>query len=150
MFAMPTGASFDPARRAFFSYVAYLAGGIPFLATAWGFGGERLRYHVGRVEVPIADLPDSLDGLRIVQLSDIHIGAFMPRTEVRRAVEIANQLNPDLAVLTGDLISFDGDPLEACIAELSRLRAPLGIWGCNGNHEFFAEVEGASQDLFER
>ena len=150
MFAMPTGASFDPARRAFFSYVAYLAGGIPFLAAAWGFGGERLRYHVERVEVPIADLPKSLDGLRIVQLSDIHIGAFMPQTEVRRAVEMANQLNPDLAVLTGDLISFDGDPLEACIGELSRLRAPLGIWGCNGNHELFAEVEGASQDLFKR
>jgi hypothetical protein len=57
MFAIPSGASFDPARRAFFGYVAYLAGGIPFLATAWGFGGERLRYHVERVEVPIADLP---------------------------------------------------------------------------------------------
>jgi predicted MPP superfamily phosphohydrolase len=150
MFAMPTGASFDPARRAFLGYAAYLAGGIPFLAAAWGFSVERLRYHVERVEVPIADLPKSLDGLRIVQLSDIHIGAFMPQTEVRRAVEMANQLNPDLAVLTGDLISFDGDPLEACIAELSRLRAPLGIWGCNGNHELYAEVEGASQDLFER
>ena len=150
IFAMPSGARFDPARRAFFGYVAYLAGGIPFLAAAWGFGGERLRYHVERVEVPIADLPKSLDGLKIVQLSDIHIGAFMPQTEVRRAVEMANQLNPDLAVLTGDLISFEGDPLEACIAELSRLRAPLGIWGCNGNHELFAEVEGASQDLFRR
>jgi len=150
MFDIPSCASFDPARRAFFRYAAYLAGGIPFLATAWGFGGERLRYHVERVEVPIADLPKSLDGLRIVQLSDIHIGTFMPQTEVRRAVEIANQLNPDLAVLTGDLISFDGDPLEVCITELSRLRAPLGIWGCNGNHELYAEVEGASQDLFER
>jgi predicted MPP superfamily phosphohydrolase len=150
MFAIPSAASFDPARRAFFHYAAYLAGGIPFLAAGWGFGGERLRYHVERVEVPIADLPNTLDGLRIVQLSDIHIGAFMPQTEVRRAVEMANQLNPDLAVLTGDLISFDGDPLEACIAELSRLRAPLGIWGCNGNHERYAELEGVSLDLFKR
>jgi len=74
----------------------------------------------------------------------------MPQTEVRCAVEMANQLDPDLAVLTGDLISFDGDPLEACIAVLSRLRAPLGIWGCNGNHELYAEVEAASQALFER
>jgi predicted MPP superfamily phosphohydrolase len=150
MFAIPSGARFDPARRAFLGYAAYLAGGIPFLATAWGFSGERLRYHVERVEVPIADLPRSLDGLRIVQLSDIHIGAFMPQTEVRRAVKMANQLSPDLAVLTGDLISFDSDPLEACIAELSKLRAPLGIWGCNGNHELYAEAEAASQALFER
>ncbi len=65
-------------------------------------------------------------------------------------IEMANGLNPDLAVVTGDSISFDGDPLEVCIAKLSRLRAPLGIWGCNGNHELYAEVEGASQDLFER
>jgi uncharacterized protein len=149
-FVMPSRASFDPARRAFFGYAAYLAGSIPFLAAAWGFGGERLRYHIESVAVPLAGLPKSLDGLRIVQLSDIHIGAFMPQTEIRRAVEMANGLNPDLAVVTGDLISFDGDPLEVCIAELSRLRAPLGIWGCNGNHELYAEVEGASQDLFER
>jgi hypothetical protein len=46
VFAIPSGASFDPARRAFFGYAAYLAGGIPFLAAARGLGGERLRYHV--------------------------------------------------------------------------------------------------------
>jgi hypothetical protein len=41
-----------------------------------------------------------------------------------------------------------GDPLAACIEELARLRAPLGVWGCNGNHEIYAEVEGAASALF--
>jgi uncharacterized protein len=152
IYAIPSAQreSFDPARRRFFRYAAYLAGSIPFLFTMYGFGVERLRYRIEKVEIPIADLPKSLDGLRIVQLSDIHIGDFMSREEVRRAVKMANELNADLAVLTGDLISDGSDPLEDCVSELSKLRAPLGIWGCNGNHEIYAEVEDMSQELFQR
>jgi hypothetical protein len=141
---------FDPTRRALFRCAAGLAGSAPFVATLYGFGKERLRYRVEEVEVPVAALPKALAGLRIVQLSDIHIGDFLPRPEVRRAVEIANGLSPDLAVLTGDLISDRNDPLEDCIAELSRLRAPLGIWGCNGNHEIYGDAEDRAQDLFRR
>jgi predicted MPP superfamily phosphohydrolase len=74
----------------------------------------------------------------------------MPPWEIRRAVAIANNLHPDLAVLTGDLISDGNDPLEECIAELSQLQARLGIWGCNGNHEIYAEAEEKSQELFRR
>ncbi len=151
MYAIPSAhrQSFDPVRRTFLRYAAVIAGSIPFMATAYGFASERLRYRIEKVEVPIANLPRTLDGLRIVQLSDIHIGDFMPRADVRRAVEIANELNADLVVLTGDLISNDRDPLEDCVAELSRLRAPLGIWGCNGNHEIYTGMEGLAQKLFQ-
>jgi predicted MPP superfamily phosphohydrolase len=142
--------SFDPARRAFLRYAAFVAGSVPFAATAYGFGMERLKYRIRRVEVPIVDLPERLDGLRIVQLSDIHIGDFMPRSEVRRAVEMANELHADMAVVTGDYITTGSDPIEDCISELSRLRAPLGVWGCNGNHEIYAGVEDLAQRLFHR
>ncbi len=142
--------SFDPARRTFLRYAAVIAGSIPFMATAYGFASERLTFRIEKVEVPIANFPRALDGLRIVHLSDIHIGDFMLRSDVRRAVEMANELNADLAVLTGDLISSESDPIEDCISELSRLRAPLGIWGCNGNHEVYAQMEDLSQKLFQR
>jgi uncharacterized protein len=140
----------EPARRTVFHYTAYLAGSLPLLATAYGCTVGRLRYRLVPVEVPITDLPLSLDGLRIVQLSDLHIGDFMPRAAIRRAVTMANSVQADLAVLTGDLISYGRDPLEDCIAELSQLRAPLGIWGCHGNHERSAAVEARGQALFER
>jgi uncharacterized protein len=140
----------EPARRTVFRYAAYLAGSLPMLATAYGCTVGRRRYRIVTVEVPITDLPPSLDGLRIVQLSDLHIGDFMPRAAIRRAVALANTLQADLAVLTGDLISNGRDPLEACIAELSQLRAPLGIWGCHGNHERSAGVETRAQALFQR
>jgi predicted MPP superfamily phosphohydrolase len=142
--------SLDRGRRAFFRKAAFLAGGLPFVAAAYGFFEERLNYRILKVDVPVADLPPALDGLRIVQLSDIHAGDFMPQKEVRRAVEMANDLGADLAVVTGDFISGPNDPLEECIAELSRLRAPLGVWGCNGNHEIYAGFEERARQLFER
>lgn len=140
----------EPGRRDFFRYLAYLAGTMPFLAASYGFATGRLKYQIQKVEIPIAGLPKSLDGLRIVQLSDIHIGDFMPQEEVGRAVAMANQLEPDLAVVTGDFISGHNDPLEDCIRELGKLRAPLGTWGCNGNHEIYARAEDAAQQLFRR
>ena len=141
-------AEFDPSRRTFFQYAACVAGSLPFLAATYGFAAGRLRYTIERVDVPIANLPKDLDGLRIAQLSDIHIGDYMTPDEIARAVEMANELSPDLAVVTGDFVSSVGDPLDACITELSRMRAPLGVWGCNGNHEIYAGVEDEADRLF--
>ncbi len=140
---------FDPSRRRFLRYSVTVAGSAPFLAAAYGYG-SRLEYRIRRVQAPVAHLPEKLDGLRIAQLSDIHTGAFMPLEDVRRAVVMANRLHPDLIVVTGDFISQVGDPLEDCIRELGRLSAPLGVWGCNGNHEEYAGVEHLSQVLFQR
>jgi hypothetical protein len=139
---------FSPSRRTFFQYAAVLAGGFPFLAATYGFAAERLRYTVERVDVPIANLPRELEGLRVAQLSDIHIGDYMPPREIARAVAMANDLQPDISFVTGDFVSSEGDPLDACITELSRLRAPLGVWGCNGNHEIYAGVEDEAERLF--
>jgi predicted MPP superfamily phosphohydrolase len=139
----------EPIWGTFLHYAAYLAGSLPMLVTAYGCTAGRLWYRIVNVDVPITDLPHSLDGLRIVHLSDLHIGDFMPRAAIRRAVTMANTVQADLAVLTGDLISYGRDPIEDCIAELSRLRAPLGIWGCHGNHERSAAVEAHAQTLFQ-
>ncbi len=141
-------AEFNPSRRAFFQYAAIFAGSVPFLAATYGFAAGRLRYTIERVDVPVANLPPELNGLRIAQLSDIHIGNYMPPAEIARAVDMANDLHPDIAFVTGDFVSREGDPLETCITELSRLRAPLGVWGCNGNHEIYAGVEDDAQRLF--
>jgi hypothetical protein len=138
----------DPSRRYFFRTASALAGAAPFLSVMYGFAAERLDYHVRRVEIPTANLPPALDGMKIVQLSDIHMSGYMSRTDVRRAVDMANQLGADLAVVTGDFITGAADPLEDCIDEIRNLHAPLGIFGCNGNHEIYARAEDAAQELF--
>jgi len=137
-------------RRYFFQTASIVAGAAPFLAFAYGFADERWRFEVRESELPVVNLPPVLAGMRIVQLSDIHVGSFMPIAQVRRAVGMANELNADLAVVTGDFLTGSGDPIEECIAELSHLRAPLGVWGCNGNHEIYAGAEALAAELFRK
>jgi len=60
----------------------------PFLGAMYGFAAERLNYQVRRVEIPLPNLPSALDGLQIVQISDIHLSSYMSRTQVRRAVDM--------------------------------------------------------------
>lgn len=140
----------DPSRRHFFRTASIAAGAAPFLGAMYGFAAERLNYQVRRVEIPIPNLPDALDGMKIAQLSDIHLSGYMPRTQVRRAVDMANDLGADLAVVTGDFITGAGDPIAECIEEVRRLHAPLGVWGCNGNHEIYAKAEDTAEILFEQ
>jgi len=138
----------DPGRRYFFRAATAAAGAAPFLGAMYGYAAERLKYQVHREEIPISNLNPALDGLSIVQISDIHLSGYMPRAQVRRAVEMANELGAHLAVVTGDFITGASDPLPDCIEEIRQLRAPLGIWGCNGNHEIYARVEDLAQTLF--
>jgi uncharacterized protein len=138
----------DPSRRYFFRTASALAGAGPFLSIMYGFAAERLNYQIRRVEIPIPNLPPALDGLKIVQISDIHMSGYMSRSDVRRAVEMANELGADLAVATGDFITGATDPLADCIEEVRKLRAPLGVFGCNGNHEIYARAEDTTQELF--
>jgi len=138
----------DPSRRYFFKTATAAAGAAPFIGAMYGFAAERLNYQVHRVEIPVSNLPAALDGLKITQLSDIHLSGYMPRAQVRRAIEMANELGGDLALITGDFITGAGDPLEDCIEEIRRLAVPLGVFGCNGNHEIYAGAEDRAQWLF--
>jgi len=138
----------DPGRRYFFRAATAAAGAAPFLGAMYGFAAERLNYQVRRVEIPLPNLPSALDGMRIVQISDIHLSSYMSRTQVRRAVDMANELGADLAVVTGDLITGGGDSIADCIDEIRHLHAPLGTWGCNGNHEIYARAEDEAAYLY--
>jgi predicted MPP superfamily phosphohydrolase len=138
----------DPSRRYFFRAASVLAGAAPFAGAVYGFAAERLKYQVRRIEIPIANLPPAIDGMKIAQISDIHMSAFMSRAAVRRAVDMTNDLGADLTVVTGDLITGAHDPIVECVEEVSRLHAPLGVWGCNGNHEIYADAEQLAEELF--
>jgi hypothetical protein len=140
----------DSSRRSMLRNSLTLLGSAPIFAALYGYAVERLSFQVVRVALPVANLPKALEGLRILQLSDIHIGESFPPSELRRAVAIANQLGAHLAVITGDFLTGRGDPLEECVAELALLKAPLGIWGCNGNHEIYAGAEDQAERLFQQ
>jgi predicted MPP superfamily phosphohydrolase len=116
----------------------------PFAGMGFGIFIGRHDLRVREVDVPIPQLPRDLDGLRLVQISDIHLSPFLSERELERAVGMANELRAHLALVTGDLITGQGDPLDACLRQLARLRADAGILGCLGNHEIYARSENAT------
>ena len=111
---------------------AYLGG---LALSAWSVWGERRRLCVRNMELDIRGLGPELDGYRIVQLSDLHIGSFDPRERGREWVERANRLEPDLAVVTGDLVTAGTHYYEDAAEVISGLVARDGVLVCLGNHD---------------
>lgn len=94
-----------------------------------------------RASIPLRRWPRALDGLRIVQLSDLHVGPILGHSFVAALVARCNALAPDLVVITGDLADGSAARLRADVAPLRELRAPLGVFFVTGNHDYFSGVE---------
>ncbi len=130
---------FSTERRKFLNVASAVVCAAPAVALTTGFI-TRKDFDVKEFDLRVRNLPKDLQGLRLLQLSDIHMGAFYSRTDLRRVVDASNNLRADLAFITGDLITGKMDPLDDCLLELKRLRSHSGIWGCMGNHERLAKV----------
>ena len=131
----------DGGRRQALNVAGALVVASPLAAMGYGGLVQRTDFRVREFDVPLPGLPADLDGLRVLQLSDIHLGPFLSERELARVIDAATELRPHLAVITGDLITDASDPLDACIRQLARLKADAGVFGCMGNHERFARVE---------
>jgi uncharacterized protein len=131
---------FSPARRKMLQVAGAALCIAPLAGTAVGIV-RRNRFRLSEIPLPIANLPKDLEGLRIVQITDIHLSPFLSEREFAMAIDMANETRANLALVTGDLITRPGDPLDACLRQLARLRADSGILGCLGNHEIYARVE---------
>jgi predicted MPP superfamily phosphohydrolase len=134
---------FRAERRGFLRATGSLFVAAPFAAIGFGIV-QRDDLRVREIDIPIPNLPKDLDGLRLVQLSDIHLSPFLSERELARAIDMANGLRAHLALATGDLITSHGDPLDVCLRQLARLRADAGVLGCLGNHEIYARSEAAT------
>ena len=90
------------------------------------------------VEIVVPGLPAAWDGLTVAQLSDVHASKTFPGNWLAGVVDAVNAARPDLIVITGDL--FDGSPRQRFddLRPLRRLRAPLGVYACPGNHEYYS------------
>ena len=102
---------------------------------------------VERHTVRLRRLPRAMDGLRIVQLSDIHHSPFTGREQIEHAVETANKLDADIIALTGDYISHEREYAAPCAEMLGRLRARCGVYAVLGNHDHWVDATLVT-DLF--
>ena len=92
--------------------------------------------------IRLSSWPHELDGFRIVQISDVHLGPLLRRSFAERVVELANALEPDLIALTGDLADGDPEQLRHDVAPFGRLRARHGAFFVTGNHDHYSGVKG--------
>ncbi len=140
----------DLSRRRFLKMALSAAAAMPFAASFYGVVAARFGKVVERVTVPIRDLPPELDGLTIVQMSDIHVGLFMSESRVREFVEIANNLKPDIVALTGDFLASRRDQVPPFMNAISGLQTKYGVFGCLGNHDEYAHSERLLAREFDR
>lgn len=141
---VPLATRTDLPRRAFLTQaVAGSAFLIGSSSSLYGALKGRRDYVIERVPLRIPGLARAFDGFSIVQLSDVHIGAYVGEAELNTAVELVRQAKPDLLVLTGDLL--DNDPRFAeQLGRFVRRLSPLareGVVAISGNHDYFAGVE---------
>ena len=108
---------------------------------------EPFMLSIERQEIYLRRLPDKLNGLRVVHLSDFHYGPLVNPEHLERAVKVANDLRPDLIALTGDYISQDRVYAEPCAAVVGRLRARYGVYAVLGNHDHWTDA-ALIADLF--
>jgi hypothetical protein len=113
------------------------AGCFGLFAVVQGLRAPIVSEHVVRVR----GLRPDLAGMRIVQLSDTHLGPFLRSRWIEERVADVEHLRPDLIVMTGDLVDQDAELSEALVPSLRRLHAPLGVWGVTGNHEFYTGLD---------
>ncbi len=92
---------------------------------------------IRQVTIPVENLPASLRGFKIAQVSDVHVGATVRRRYVDRLVRQANSVGADLIAVTGDLIDGWSDELTAHLEPLASLRAKHGVFYVTGNHEYY-------------
>ena len=128
-----------------------LAGAMLAVATVLlvlGYIGTR-RLVVRRVDVEVPELPPEFDGLRIVQLSDLHIGPHTNRRFLERVVRTARSLQPDIIAVTGDLVDDRAEDVAVYARALGSLEAPLGVYMIPGNHDVYAGWEEVEISLRE-
>ena len=94
-----------------------------------------------RVTVPVEGLPEGLEGLRILQISDLHLGPLVRRSQVDHIVSAGNALKLDLIAITGDLVDGGADGTRAKAGRMAALQATHGVFFITGNHEYYSGVD---------
>ena len=126
----------DTGRSRFLAKAALLAGGVPLATLTYGIVRNAYRYRRFAVDVPIPGLPAGLDGLKIVQISDMHSGSWTRSEPLRDAVELINGEDADVVCFTGDLVNNEAAEMQPYVDIFKEVRAKHGVYSILGNHDY--------------
>jgi hypothetical protein len=133
------GPAFRPAATGLLAFT--------FAAIAYGYMHGHRRLTVTRLTVPLAGLPPALANLRIVQVSDLHLGPLADRAALRAAFAQVAALDPDVVCVTGDVADSPATNLDIWMPELARLSARHGVFAILGNHDYYRGADRVADAL---
>lgn len=149
-FVTPPGPTNSPAnditRIAFLNKVALGMTVIPFTAFVYGMVRGAFNYKVHSVKLTLPRLPSSFNGLKILQISDLHLGSFVSTKHLEEAVRIINEQNADVVFFTGDLVNDRATETEMHMDVLKKIKAPMGVFSILGNHDYGDYVKWKSKE----
>lgn len=126
-----------PSRRKFVSQIGLGVAAIPFFSILYGIFEGKYNFKVIRKAVFFDDLPDSFDGLKVLQLSDIHCGSFDNKEKIKYAIDLINQQDFDVLVFTGDLVNNFAKEMEPWADYFRNIKTPkYGKYSVLGNHDY--------------
>jgi len=102
---------------------------------------------IEKIQIHLKRLPKNLDGFRIVHLSDIHHSPFTDLKHISHAAEIANDLKPDMFVLTGDFVSHESEYIAPMAKVMETLKSEFGTFACLGNHDHWTDGDLVTKHL---
>jgi len=126
----------DTSRSRFMSKLALIAGGVPLATLTYGVVRNAYRYRRFAVDVPVKNLPVGLEGLKIVQISDMHSGSWTQTEPLKKAVEMINAENPDVVCFTGDLVNDQAVEILPYIDIFKQVKGKYGVFSILGNHDY--------------
>jgi len=130
-------ASREMTRRTFMNAIALSVGGLVLGSVLWGTTKGKFGWRIMQNQMSFDNLPKAFDGLKIVQISDLHLGSFNKNFEpMEEAVAMINELNPDYIFFTGDMVNADPEEAEPWIDVFRKLEAKSGKYAILGNHDY--------------
>jgi len=123
-------------RSQFLATTGLLVSAAPFMILSRGIIKGAYDYRVRRVQLYLPNLPSGFEGVKLLQISDIHTGSFTDRDAVYRGIQMIKQENADLIFFTGDIVNSITDEIYDWQNIFAEIKAPMGVFSIYGNHDY--------------
>lgn len=124
-------------RSSFLQKAGLLTASIPLAALTTGVViGGAYRYKLHQKTLGFKNIPKAFHGLKILQLSDIHVGSFYDKDAVQKGIQLAMDQKPDVVFFTGDLVNDNAREMDNYYDVFSQIKAPMGVFSILGNHDY--------------
>ena len=137
-------------RREFIRTAGTVAFGAPLLLTSGLSAATHRNYVISKHTLYYPNLPSGLEGLKIAHISDIHSGIYMNPNQIREIYEIVNSLNPNISVITGDMVDTHESEIPGIRDTIDMLKTDYGVFACPGNHDHYASINGLVDALVDK